>query len=400
MKFKYQSRTKTGELQVGVVEAVDKQAALNTLAEHELYVLSMEAVLEKKSVNFFNKVHLKDVMVFTRQLSTLIESELPLGRAMQILHEQTKNPTLKEAIFQIYQDIESGLSLSQALERQSAIFSDFYVNMVRSAEVTGGLENSLSFLATYLEKEVEWKGKISNAMIYPMVLLVMFIVVAGFMVVTVFPQIQPLFEDSGAELPLVSQIMFGAGNFIMEKWWMILIIASALGYIIFDYFHSPEGKQVGGQLLLHTPIFGKLYRKIYITRFAQSFSILIQGGIPVAQAIEIAGDTITNFVYKSLFADMSQGVKEGAQFSDLLLARQDYFPSMVGQMTAIGETTGRIDDMMVRISNFYEREVNTTMGSLSELLQPLLLIVMGLLVGALFASIMLPIYNLAESFAI
>lgn len=402
MKFKYQARTKTGELQVGYIESVDKPSALNTLASHELYVLSMEAVLSKKGTlsSLFGRVKLKDIMVFTRQLATLIESELPLGKAMKIMHDQTKNPLLREAAFQIFQDIESGLSLSQALERQNAIFSDFYINMIRSAEVTGGLERALSFLASYLEKEVQWKGKIFNAMIYPAVLLGLFVIVAGIMIVVVFPKIKPLFEDSGAELPFISQIVFGVGDFIATKWWLVLFILCILFYILYDYFRSPEGKQVGGQILLKLPIFGPMYQKIYIARFAQSFSILLQGGIPVAQAIEIAGDTILNFVYRTLFRQMSQGVKEGAQFSQLLLSYPTYFPAMVGQMVAIGETTGRMDDMMVKISDFYEREVNSLVGTLSELLQPILLVVMGVFVGILFASILLPIYNLAQTFAL
>ncbi len=403
MKFKYQARTKTGELQVGYIESPERQAALNTLAEHDLYVLSLETVLSKKGgglFSLFNRVKLKDLMVFTRQLSTLTESELPLGKAMKIMHDQTKNPVLKEAVYQIFQDIESGLSLSQALERQNKIFSDFYINMIRSAEVTGGLENALSFLASYLEKETQWKGKIFNAMIYPAVLLVLFVIVAGIMVVVVFPKIKPLFEQSNAQLPMISQIVFGVGDFVSTKWWLVLFIGFIVGYILYDYFKSPEGKQVGGQLLLKLPIFGPMYQKIYIARFAQSFSILIKGGIPVAQAIEIAGDTIMNFVYRTLFQNMSQGVKEGAQFSDLLLSYERYFPAMVGQMTAIGETTGRMDDMMLKISDFYEREVNNVVGTLSELLQPILLVVMGVFVGLLFASILLPIYNLAQSFAL
>ena len=402
MKFKYQARTKTGELQVGYIESPDKPNALQTLANHQLYVLSMEAVLQKKSnlFAFFNRVKLKDLMVFTRQLATLIESELPLGRSMKIMHEQTKSPALKEAVFQVFQDIESGLALSQALERQNSIFSDFYINMIRSAEVTGGLEHALTFLASYLEKEVQWKSKIINAMMYPMILVVLFFIVAGIMVVVVFPKIQPLFEESGAELPLVSKIVFGAGEFVQTKWWLVLFILFIIWYILYDYFKSPEGRQVGGQILLKLPIFGPMYQKMYIARFAQSFSILLQGGIPVAQAIEISGDTILNFVYRTLFKQMSQGVKEGEQFSQLLLRYPQYFDPMVGQMTAIGETTGRMDDMMVQIADFYEREVNTVVGTLSELLQPILLVVMGVFVGLLFASILLPIFNLAQSFAL
>ena len=403
MKFKYQARNKSGELQVGNVEAPTKDAAVSVLTSHDLFVLSISSQerrgLEVGVYNFINRVKVKDLMVFMRQLATLIESELPLGNSLKILYEQTKNPILKEAVFQIYQDVESGLSFSQAIERQKPIFSDFFVSMIRSAEVSGRLEQALTFLAAYEEKEAEWKSRIGNAMIYPLVLMGLFVIIGGLMVVLVFPQLETVFTQSNVQMPALTQVVFGIGNFIVSWWWVVLLAIGMVSYTFVDYFKSKEGKAVAGQLLLMMPVFGNLFRKIYITRFAQSFSVLIQGGIPVTQAIEVAGDTIDNVVYREVFIAIAQGVREGALLSQLLGSYEKFFPPMVGQMAAIGETTGRLDDIMLKVANFYEREVNAVMGNLSELIQPILILVMGVLVAILFASILTPIYNLAASFA-
>jgi type IV pilus assembly protein PilC len=402
MKFKYQARNKNGELQVGIVDAPSKDAAVGVLNSHELYVLSMESQetkgLRNTVFNLVNRVKTKDVMVFARQLATLVESEVPLGDALRILQRQVSNPILREVTLQLFQDIESGLALSQALDRHKDVFSDFFVSMVRSAEVTGRLEQSLLFLADYLEKEAEWKGKIINALIYPVILLVLFLVVGGIMVVVVFPKIQSVFVESNVQMPIFSRIVFSAGGFVAQWWWLLLLGLGMFIFIAFDYIRSDEGKAVLGEITLRLPVFGKLFKKIYITRFAQSFSVLIQGGIPVTQAIEIAGDTISNAAYKDAFHHIAQGVREGGLFSQLLLSYTKFFPEMVGQMTAIGETTGRIDAIMLKIADFYGREANNMLGNLSELLQPVLVAIMGVLVAVLFASILTPIYNLAQSF--
>lgn len=402
MKFKYQARNKFGEMQAGFVEAPSKDAAVNVLVGHELFVLTVESAEKKgfieKIIEKFRRIRAKDIMIFTRQLATLMESQMPLDNALKALYQQTSSPLLKECIFQVEQDIESGLSLSQAFERQKPIFSDFYVSMIRSAEVTGKLEESMMFLASYIEREVEWKSKITGALIYPAVLLGMFVVVAGIMVVVVFPKITPVFQESGVDLPLVSKILLNSGMFIASWWWILAVVIAALAFAVIDYFNSNEGKAVWGQMILVIPVFGNLFRKIYIARFCQSLSVLIKGGIPINQAIEISADTIGNTVYKEILYSISSDVRGGALLSQLLLSNDKYFPPMVGQMTGVGETTGRLDEMMTKIADFYGKEVNSTMDNLSELIQPIMIVVIGILIALLFAAILLPIYSLTQSF--
>ncbi len=402
MKFKYNARSQEGELQTGFVDAASREAAINTLTGHNLFILSLEDVEKFKwydrLLNFFNRVKIVDMMVFTRQFSTLMESKMPLSNSLRTLHEQTKNPLLKETIFEISSDVDAGLSLSQAMERRGKIFSDFYINMIRSAEVTGRLEEAMIFLADYLDKEAVWRGRIRNALIYPIILLILFLLVAGIMLITVFPQIEPIFKDSGVALPLITQIFLASGSFVLNWWWAIILIVALLIFLLVDYFQSEEGKVVANELITKVPVFGNLFKKIYVARFAESTSVLIKGGIPITQALEIAGHAVGNVIYRDILHEVAEGVRRGELLSNLLTQNEYYFPVLVGQMVAIGEGTGRLDEILSRISTFYTREVNDVLDNLVELIQPILVAVIGVLVGLLFASILIPIYNLAQAF--
>ena len=401
-KFKYNARTKEGELQTGFIEAPNRELATNTLTGHELFILSLEDAevvrWYEKFLGFLNRVKLRDLMVFTRQFATLLESKVPLGDSIRSLYKQTKNPILKEAVFEVSTDIDSGLSLSQALERQSAVFSEFYVNMIRSAEITGRLEEAMLFLAEYLDKEVMWHSRIRNALIYPTTVIVLFVVVAGIMLMTVFPQIEPIFKESGIQLPFITEVLLGAGSFMLKWWWSIFFIIALLIVLLVDYVKSEEGKAVANEIVIKIPVLGNLFKKIYVARFAESVSVLIKGGIPLAQAVEIAGHSIQNLVYRDVLHEVAEGIKAGELFSSLLGQNEYYFPPLVGQMVAIGEGAGRLDEVLTRISTLYTREVNDILDNLVEMIQPALIAVIGIFVGLLFASILIPIYNLAQTF--
>lgn len=402
MRFKYTARTQEGELQVGFVESPSREAAAGVLTGHNLYVLSLESFEAvgwfEKILLPFKKVKLKDLMIFTRQFATLLESKVPLSNSLEALHQQTKNQILKEAVYQVTGDVNAGLSLSQALERQSEFFSEFYVNMVRTAEISGRLEETMAFVANYLEKEAVWQSRIKNALIYPAFVIALFTVVAGIMVSFVFPQIRPIFEETGAELPFITTVLLGIGNFVSDWWWLIVVILVFLAVFFVNYFKSDEGKVLLNEVLFRIPVLGDLTRKIYVARFAESTSVLIKGGVPVAQAIEIAGHSVGNVVYADALRRISDGVRAGESFSRLLAAENYFFPPLISQMTAIGESTGRLDELLSRVSAFYTREVNSVLDNLIELIQPILIAVIGGLVALLFASILLPIFNLAQSF--
>lgn len=402
MKFSYTSRTKQGDLQTGFVEATSREAVINILTGHELYILSVEEAESPKwyapFVNLLNRVKAADLMIFTRQFATLLDAKISLGDSLKNLYKQTRNPIMKEVISEISIDIDSGLLLSQSMERHSHVFSQFYVSMVRSAEVTGRLEEVMGFMADYLEKEVGLMSRVRGALIYPALIIILFGIVMGIMVGVVFPQLTPIFEESNAEIPLITKILLGSGGFIGEWWWAIAVILAILFAVVFDYIQTPEGKIVMDEIRLRLPVIGNLYRKLYVARFAESSAVLIKGGIPIAQALEISGHTIGSLIYRDALHEVAEAVRAGRLMSQALAEHEEYFPPLVYQMVAVGESTGKLDSLFVRISAFYTREVDGIVANLVELIQPILLVILGILVGTLFAAVLLPIYNLANTF--
>lgn len=402
MKFHYQAKTKEGENQVGYVEAGSRDSAINILTGHGLFILKLEATEKKhwydRLANVFGGVKRQDMVILTRQFATLLEARLSLNKALQTLQEQTQNQTLKEAVRQVSQDVDSGLALSQALERQGDLFSQFFVSMIRSAEVTGNLDQVAKFLADYTEREAVLITKARSAMVYPAIVIGLFVVVAIIMVTVVFPQIQPIFEQSGVPLPLLSQILLGSGAFLNHWWLAILIVLVIVVVMVLDYIQTPEGKALLDDLKLRAPIIHRVYLPITVTRFANASSMLIKGGVPVAQAMEIVGETIDNVLYRDLLHEVSEDVRQGVTLSDAVAKHPDFFPPLVAQMIAVGETTGQLEEMFGRVTNFYSRESDSVVNNLVDLIQPVLMIGVGVMVGLLFASILLPLYRLTSTF--
>jgi len=400
MKFRYKARTKEGELQAGFIDAPTKEAAASILSGHGLYILSL---VESKNrgivgLSFLNRVSAKDLMIFTRQLATLLGANVPLGDTLKTLSNQTKNPILREAIIDIQADIGAGLSLSQALDKHTNIFSIFYVNMIRSAEITGRVESVMSFLADYLEKQVLLGFKIRNALIYPVIMILLFFVVAILMGTSILPQIGEVFIAAEIDLPIFTMVLIAGGRFLAEWWWVVLLILALLIVFIMDYLKTEEGKIVFDELVLRLPVFSQLLKQLYVSRFAESLSVLIKGGIPIVQAIEVTGQTIGSAVYQEILHQVAEDVKKGELISQSLSRKEEFFPSLVSQMVAVGEATGRLESLLERVSNFYTREVEGLVGNLVELIQPVLMIVIGALIGILFASILMPIYELISTF--
>ncbi|MEK7593178.1 MAG: type II secretion system F family protein, partial [Patescibacteria group bacterium] len=396
------ARTKQGELQTGFVESPSQEMAANILNGHDLFVLSVKSAERKNffegAFSFFNRVKIVYLMTFTRQFATLLQSTVPLNDSLVTLHKQTKNPVLKEAIFEISNDVSAGLSLSQALERQSGIFSDFYINMVRSAEITGRMEEVMGFLADYLEKEAVWRSRVRNALIYPAFVLSLFAIVGVFLLTFVFPKLTIVFEETSVKLPLMTKIFLEAGNFLLNWWWAIAIIAVLLITLLIDYLRTGEGKAVLSEIMIKLPVLGDLFKKMHVARFSESLGVLIKGGIPITQAIEVTAHVIGNVIYRDILDEIAEKVKAGELLSNLLRQNEYYFPDLVGQMVAIGENTGRLEQMLEKISDFYSREVENTLDNLTELIQPVLISIIGIFVGLLFASVLIPIYNLTQSF--
>lgn len=402
MKFRYNARTKQGELQTGFIEGANRDAVFSILSGHELFVLSLEPVEEGKwyerFLTLFKRVKTADLMIFTRQFATLMDAKISLGDSLRNLYKQTRNPILKEVVSELNSDIDSGLSLSQSMARHQNVFSEFYISMVRSAEITGRLDEVIGFMADYLEKEAGILSRVRNALIYPIIVIVLFGVVGAVMIGFVFPQLEPIFLESGVELPLITKILLASGSF-MKNWWLaILFILAVFAFVIADYLQTKEGKIVFDELRVRIPVMGELYKKLYVARFAESAAVLIRGGIPIAQALEISGHTIGSFIYRDALHEVAESVRGGQLMSQALAEHEDYFPPLVSQMVAVGESTGKLENLLSRISSFYTREVDDLVSRLVELIQPALMVIIGILVALLFVAILLPIFNLTKAF--
>jgi type IV pilus assembly protein PilC len=313
------------------------------------------------------------------------------------LHNQTVRPVLKEIIRELAGDVEAGFALSQALARHPGAFSEFYVNMVKSAEVTGRLSEVLEYLAVYLEKQSILVGKVKKALIYPAFVIGLFVIVVVIMVTMVLPQLAPVFAEASVELPIFTRILLSSGTFVANWWWIILVALCGILVLLINYFQTEEGKMVMNELSLRAPVVGRLFQKLYLARFAESARVLIKGGLTIPQAIEISSHTIGNYVYRDILRDVAGRIRKGELLSQALKGNR-YFPPLISQLIAVGESTGRLEELLSKVSDFYEREVDNTVSNLVELIQPILLVVVGVMVAALFASILLPLYNLTKAF--
>ena len=401
-KFRYTARNELGEVQAGLVEAASRDLAIRILQENKLYILSLETTEKKKLseqiFGFFQRVNVKDLMLFTRQLSTLISAEIAISDALRTLHKQVTKPVLKDAIFDIYTDVEGGLYLSQALSKHPNVFSDFFVNMIRSAEVSGRLEQTLLFLADYLEKEMKLKDKIRNAMIYPIFVIVIFFVVLAVVVTVVIPQLKSIFDEVDAKLPLLTRIVMGAGNFL-SSWGILILIVIGIGVAFaIKYFRSEEGRQVWDEMILSIPVIGGLSKKIAITRLATSTNVLMRGGLPIANSLEISGRVVSNSLYRRILNETADDIRKGGTISGTFTRYPEYFPPMVTQMIVIGENSGKLDELLDKISSFYDEEVQNAINSAVELIQPILIVLLGVFIGLFVAAVLIPIYNLAQVF--
>jgi len=397
VKFEYQAKNYKGQLQVGFVQAENKEDAVRKIAADNLYLLTITEAHQTGFrfliTNFFNRVSSKDMVIFTRQFATLLESGVSLSQSLRTLAAQTRSTALKEAIIEVQKEIDSGLSLSQAMTKHENIFSEFYINMIRSAEITGRVDEVMSFMADYLEKQSILTSKVRSALAYPVFMVFFMIVVVMFMAIMVFPEIERVFIELGTELPIITRLFVRFGNFLINWWWVAI---AATGVIIFafrNYFQSKEGKIILDEIALRLPIFNNLIKYMYITRFTESISVLLQGGVTIVQALEITSRTIDSAIYGDILKASATEVQGGALLSQALAKYPNYFPPLISQMIAVGESTGKINILLSKASSFYSRELEDLVGNLVELIQPILMIVIGGVVGLLFISILTPIFD-------
>ncbi len=399
MKFLYKARDKRGQIKNGMVVASDQLRAEQLLAENNLVIIELleqrENILAKYNP-FGRSVKIKDLVLFSRQLSTLISARVPILQSLRILEDQITHEYLLSVIRDLVASIENGESLSLALSKHPKVFGDVYVSLVKSGEVSGSLDKSFSYLADQLEKDYELRGKVKGALTYPMFVLGALGVVGILMFKFVLPKLTMVLEEQGGELPAISLWLIAFTRFFDKFWWLIILILGVIILLIRFYISTNKGKYHFDHLKIYLPIIGDIFQKIYLARFSRNLSTLVMGGIPIIKAMQIIADVINNVVYKAIILEGVQKVSSGKSISESLSGHPE-FPNIVIQMVRVGEQTAELDSILAKMASFYEKEVDAKVATLTTLLEPIIMIILGLGVGLLVAGILLPIYNLAST---
>lgn len=399
MKFNYQARTKAGQIQSGTVEAASREAALILLQKHGLYITILEeAVLPfyGRRIKIFERISRKDIVLFSRQLSIMFKSKVTLVESLQTLSSQTRNPDFKEKLLKLSQEVEGGMPFSKALARYPKLFNPFYISMIKSGEAAGKLSEALDYLADHLEREYHLLGKMKGAMIYPFLVLLVVIAVLLAMFFFVIPQFSKILEQTGQELPAITNLMIGISVFI-RKWFLILaVIFIGMVILVLQYMKSAEGKRNLDRISLKLPLIGPFLQMFYISRFAENLSTLVSGGLPIARALEISGEIVGNTVYKDIIFKTRDGVRKGERISSVLREYPEVFTPLFCQMVLVGEKTGTLDKTLLNVVSFYQKEIERTIDNLVSILEPLLIVFLGLIVAIIMFAILTPLYQMTS----
>ena len=398
--FKYNAMDRGGRSVAGKLEADSIEVVRTKLAELSYHVLSISEARTGNGVQGFlngmQRVKLKEMAVFSRQFATMIDAGLSVVKCLDILQKQSRNPQLKEVIGHLKHDIAGGTSLTEAMQRHPRVFSPLYINMIRSAEAGGILDLVLDRLSGFLEKEQEMRGKIKSAMTYPAVVFFFSMLMLLALLMFVLPKFKGIFESMNLKLPLATKLMLNFSSYVQSYWYIGIVLVVGAVVLAKVAVRTDKGRYAFDALKLKIPIFGDLIMKTAVSRFARTFGTLITSGVPVLRALEIVSDTAGNRVISDVVARARVSIKEGDKISTPLFGSK-IFPVMVTQMIAIGEETGRLDTMLSKVANFYDEEVDATLKGLTSLIEPLMIVGLGLIVGFIAVSVISPIYSIVGS---
>jgi type II secretory pathway component PulF len=398
MKFIFRAKDQEGKLKEGKVEAINRDLAVQVLQKNNLvpiYVAKEEGdtpQILKELQRTWNNVGQRDLAVFFRELATLVGARVPIVSALRAIMEQADNKLLRITIKEIANNVEEGMTLSESLGRHKDIFSPLVINMVKAGEISGTLQKSVDYIADNLEKNYRLTSKVKGALFYPA-----FVIgacgIVGFLVMTVIlPKLTGVIRDMGMTVPWYTVAIMAVGDFMQVYWWaVLLIILGGIGGFIY-YIKTEAGHKEWDHVSIKLPIFGKLLRYVYLARLTGNLGILISGGIPIVRALLVVGEIVNNEVYKSIIVKSAETVKTGGSISSVF-ERTSYIPSVVSQMVRIGEETGKLSEILANISEFYESETDNLTRNMSALIEPILIVILGIGVAFLVFAILLPIYN-------
>ena len=394
MQFAYKARESTGKATEGIVEAADQKAAIARLREKKLNVLEINPAKVKKKF-FKDKVKNNDVVIFSRQLSTLVSAGVPIVQGLNILEEQAENPAFKAVVSALRADIEAGLSIADAMRKHPSAFTELYVSMIKAGEVGGILDTILERLSSFLESAEALRAKVKSAMMYPAVVFSVAGIITIFLIAFVIPIFKDIFSSFNAELPFLTRIIISLSDFIRQK----LLYMTPLIYLAFLGFKkwtkTEKGQEKIDDISLKLPVFGILLKKVAIAKFTRTLGTLIKSGVPILQGLETVAKTSGNKMIEKAIMNSYNSIKEGGRISDPL-KKANIFPPMVIQMISVGEETGGLDIMLNKIADFYDTEVDTAVHGLTSMIEPLIIVFLGIVIGTIVIAMFMPMFSLGE----
>ncbi len=397
-RYKYIAKEKSGKSVTGVLEAGDQHELITVLRKKELVIVSIDEETSKlKALSFSfvkTKVKLDDLVIFSRQLATMVEAGIPLVTALDILGEQLENKTFKDVILKVRDDVETGSSLSEGMAKHPNIFSNLFVNMVKAGETSGTLDEILDRVATYLEKTSALQKKVKAAMIYPAVITTMAILVTAVLLIKVIPVFKEIYSGFGAELPKPTAILIGTSEFVRR--YFIFFVAMIAGgiFMLNRYAKTEKGKLTIDKTVLRLPVFGILLRKVAVSKFTRTLSTLIRSGVPILNSLEIVGKTAGNKAVEVSVEEVRSSIREGENIAEPL-AKSKIFPPMVIRMVSVGEKTGELEKMLSKIADFYDEQVDAAVSGLTSMIEPLIIAFLGVVIGTIVICMFLPIFKIS-----
>lgn len=404
--FYYTAKSQKGKTKSGTLEVKDKLTLAQALRREGFILTSAQSIEEeqkKKKIDLssrlkgiLGRVTLIEKVMFTRHLAVMIGAGFSLHKGLEVLAKQTKNSNFKKIIRDITNRIKKGETLAASLAKYPKVFNKFFVSMVKVGEKGGNLEEVLKILADYLKKEHEFRTKVKGAMIYPAVIVIAMIGIAILMMIVVMPKITAMFEELKVDLPFTTKIIIAISNFLVNYFVIGILILLVCIVVIFKFLRTKKGKQLSSWFFLKTPLFNKLTRKMNCARFARSFSSLMKSGVPVVESLTITAQTVGNVYYTKSLIEASVEVKKGKKIQESLEKNKEIYPILVSQMIGVGEETGQLSEITERLASFYEEEVKNITDNLASVIEPILMIIIGIVVGFFAVSMIQPMYSMME----
>lgn len=393
--FQYSAKDMNGRTVVGVVEAPGENEAAVILQNKSYIVLSLKQVKAKALAASGQKIKLDDLVVFSRQLATMIDAGIPLVQALSILSEQAENKGLKAVVLTVRQDIEAGMSFCDALAKHPHVFSELFINMSRAGEASGMLDEVLDRLASYLEKSASLQRKVKSSLVYPAVVISMAFLITAVLLIKVVPTFASIFDMLGGQLPLPTRILIMISNTVRKYFFVAVVILGALGYMFKWYISTPKGRYNLDSFQLKLPVLGTLVQKVAVAKFSRTFSTLVRSGVSVLNALDIVGKTSGNKVVEEAISECRVAVRDGEPIA-VPLQRSKVFPPLVCRMIGVGEQTGQLEKMLTKIADFYDDQVDAAVAGMTSLIEPLVIALLGVLIGGIVVALFLPIFKITE----